>query len=181
MDPSNRRLIILLVLVVLVAIGLLVMKRGQREPAVAATEAQPTPEVRQQQDSPQVEVAPPKQQPSTKVPEVRQPSAPRPEPTQEPPPEPTPQEDTHTRIHVNVSELRTMLNDYQTRTGAFPTTLGALGAAVPKDPWQRDYIYQSPSTRGRESYDLFSAGVDGRPDTPDDDWGEGGTEENPQN
>jgi len=86
---------------------------------------------------------------------------------------PQPQE-LHARVVADVRAFATQLEEYKTAKSAYPTTaqgLGVLGTAH-KDPWDSDYIYQCPSTRNRESYDLFSAGPDHKPDTPDDDWGE---------
>jgi general secretion pathway protein G len=40
--------------------------------------------------------------------------------------------------------------------------------AVPKDPWGNEYIYESPGRHNPSSYDLSSAGPDGRPGTDDD-------------
>ena len=40
---------------------------------------------------------------------------------------------------------------------------------VPTDPWNRPFVYRSPSTRQGHDYDLYSLGADGR---------EGGTGEN---
>jgi type IV secretory pathway VirB10-like protein len=182
MNPSNRRVILLIGLVILFAIGLLVLKRGQRAPEPESpqqpqlTQADtPTP---QTTAAPAAPAAPP--QPAPQRQETRQ----APPPQQDSPqvqvqPEDLPQQtDAHTRIHDDVRGISDQLNEYRNRNGSLPATLGAAGV-IAKDPWQRDYIYQFPSTRGRESYDLFSAGPDGMADTPDDDWGETGTEENP--
>jgi cytoskeletal protein RodZ len=113
---------------------------------------------------------PPQSSPPPRSPE------PRPKPPRQPPePQESPEpQKLHARAVADVRAVTTLLEDYKSLSGAYPTTgqgLGALGAAR-KDPWGNDYIYQYPSTRGRESYDLFSAGPDGQPDTPDDDWGE---------
>jgi len=42
---------------------------------------------------------------------------------------------------------------------------------LPKDPWNNNYIYINPGRKNPSSYDLYSAGPDRAPDTPDDDWG----------
>ena len=142
-------------------------------------------EVQLEQQSPQPEQSPqPQQSPEPqespqpqKSPRPRQ--SPQPQQSQEPqqseesqqPQEP---QELHARAVVDVHAAMTLLEDYKSRNGAYPTTgqaLEALGAAR-KDPWGGDYIYQFPSTRGRESYDFFSAGPDHIPDTADDDWGE---------
>jgi general secretion pathway protein G len=44
---------------------------------------------------------------------------------------------------------------------------------LPKDPWQKDYIYVCPGVKDPSGYDLYSAGPDRKPDTADDDWGGG--------
>jgi len=41
-----------------------------------------------------------------------------------------------------------------------------LAKELPKDPWQRDYIYSFPGMHGE--YDLISVGADGAPGTEDD-------------
>ncbi|MDD5108529.1 MAG: type II secretion system major pseudopilin GspG [Candidatus Omnitrophica bacterium] len=43
----------------------------------------------------------------------------------------------------------------------------------PLDPWGKPYIYKSPGEHNQGSYDLYSAGKDGQPDTADDvvNWG----------
>jgi hypothetical protein len=118
------------------------------------------------------EVEPARQSPQSPQPQQAQ------EPKQSPQPpqssQPKERQEPHARVIADIRAVATLLEDYKSRNGAYPTTgqgLEALGAAR-KDPWEGDYIYQSPSTRGRESYDLFSTGPDGQPDTPDDDWGE---------
>jgi general secretion pathway protein G len=40
--------------------------------------------------------------------------------------------------------------------------------AVPKDPWQHDYFYECPGKHNTTSYDLYSAGPDGRTGSEDD-------------
>jgi len=72
--------------------------------------------------------------------------------------------------------------------GAPPTTEQGLGALVsmptsqpvprrwrrlmtdiPLDPWGQLYYYEFPARRGtKESFDLYSAGPDRKPGTPDD-------------
>ena len=45
---------------------------------------------------------------------------------------------------------------------------------TPMDPWGKAYIYRAPGEHNTDSYDLFSMGSDGKPDTADDvvNWGE---------
>ncbi len=40
--------------------------------------------------------------------------------------------------------------------------------AIPKDPWENDYIYVYPGQANPGSYDLSSPGPDGQPGTEDD-------------
>lgn len=37
-----------------------------------------------------------------------------------------------------------------------------------KDPWGNDYVYIVPGNHYKDSYDIFSAGPDGKPGTEDD-------------
>ncbi len=39
---------------------------------------------------------------------------------------------------------------------------------IPNDPWGQPYIYEYPGRNNPHSYDLYSAGPDGRPGTEDD-------------
>lgn len=39
---------------------------------------------------------------------------------------------------------------------------------IPKDPWGNDYVYECPGKHNPSSYDLMSAGPDGRANTDDD-------------
>ena len=39
---------------------------------------------------------------------------------------------------------------------------------IPADPWQNDYMYDSPGKHNLETYDLSSMGKDGRAGTEDD-------------
>jgi general secretion pathway protein G len=39
---------------------------------------------------------------------------------------------------------------------------------VPKDPWNNDYVYEYPGRRNQNSYDLSSAGPDGKAGGDDD-------------
>lgn len=92
---------------------------------------------------------------------------------------------------TQISQLETAIMGFTTDMGRFPTTgegLNALvqnpdgselwagpylkPAVVPKDPWQRDYIYLFPGNHGNE-FDLYSVGPDGEEGTADDitNWG----------
>ena len=94
------------------------------------------------------------------------------------------------RVQADVQAIKTQLQLYESMNGFFPTTEQGLQALVtqpqndprptrwyqlfkenPKDPWQNYYIYRCPGIKHPDSYDLFSAGPDRKPDTADDDWG----------
>jgi len=88
------------------------------------------------------------------------------------------------RVQADLQAISTQLSVYDSFTGTYPTTEQGLRALVaqpttaplpprwyqlfrevPKDPWGHDYVYKSPAGI---TYDLFSAGPDGVPDTTDD-------------
>jgi general secretion pathway protein G len=96
----------------------------------------------------------------------------------------------HVRISSDVQGINTQLKLYESMNGFFPSTEQGLQALVtqpssdpqptrwyqlykelPKDPWNNTYIYINPGRKNPTGYDLYSAGQDRRPDTPDDDWG----------
>ena len=83
---------------------------------------------------------------------------------------------------AQIELLSSAIEAYRMDNDHFPTTeqgLGALRTApaadprprawrgpylrrdVPQDPWGRPYIYRSPGTVNRESYDLLTLGRDG--------------------
>lgn len=94
-------------------------------------------------------------------------------------------------VKADLQNIKTQLMMYQAMNGFVPTTEQGLQAFVtppstepkpsrwvqlfdhvPKDPWGDDYVYRAPGLKNPNSYDLFSAGPDRKPDTADDDWGE---------
>lgn len=96
----------------------------------------------------------------------------------------------HVRISADLQGINTQLKLYESMNGFMPTTEQGLEALVvqpssdpqptrwyqlykelPKDPWNTEYIYINPGRKNPNSYDLYSAGQDRRPDTADDDWG----------
>jgi general secretion pathway protein G len=96
-----------------------------------------------------------------------------------------------TAVRADIQAIGTQLKLYESMNGFYPTTEQGLQALVtrpdtdpqparwyqlfkdaPKDPWQNNYIYRCPGIKHPDSYDLFSAGPDRKPDTTDDDWGE---------
>jgi general secretion pathway protein G len=95
------------------------------------------------------------------------------------------------RVRADIQAISTQLKLYESMNGFYPTTEQGLKALVtppdsdpkparwyqlfkdvPKDPWQSDYIYICPGIRHPDSFDLYSAGPDRKPDTPDDNWGD---------
>jgi len=94
------------------------------------------------------------------------------------------------RVRADIQAIGTQLKLYESMNGFFPTTEQGLQALVtqpdtdpkpsrwyqlfkemPKDPWNNDYIYLCPGKKNPDSYDLYSAGPDRKPDTTDDNWG----------
>ena len=78
------------------------------------------------------------------------------------------------RIAAEIRMIKSRLESYKASAGAYPSTeqgLAVIGDA-PRDPWENEYIYRYPGKFRRESYDIFSAGRDRKPDTPDDEWGD---------
>ncbi|MBA3832709.1 MAG: type II secretion system major pseudopilin GspG [Chthoniobacterales bacterium] len=93
-------------------------------------------------------------------------------------------------VQADIQSIRTQLKVYESFNGFVPTSEQGLQAlvsrpstdpqpnrwtqlldSVPKDPWHIEYIYVSPGRKNPESYDLYSAGPDRKPDTADDDYG----------
>jgi general secretion pathway protein G len=94
------------------------------------------------------------------------------------------------RTRADIQAINTQLKLYESLNGFVPTTEQGLKALVlqpdtdpkpsrwyqffkevPKDAWQNDYIYLAPGKKNPDSYDLYSAGPDRKPDTADDNWG----------
>jgi general secretion pathway protein G len=85
---------------------------------------------------------------------------------------------------IQIGEFDSALQLYSFDVGRFPLTAeglealvqnpGNLGSwkgpylkkSVPKDPWDKPYVYNSPGTHG--DYDLYSFGADGAEGTDDD-------------
>jgi len=81
---------------------------------------------------------------------------------------------------IQIESLGTSLDTFRLDVGRYPTTQEGLAALrqrpfgidrwdgpylkkdVPKDPWDRPYMYRSPGEGGRP-YDLYSYGADGSP------------------
>jgi general secretion pathway protein G len=90
-------------------------------------------------------------------------------------------------VRADLQSIATQLKLYESLNDTYPTTEQGLRALVqhpttdplprrwyqlyhelPKDPWGHDYIYRYPGSAGAYSYDLYTAGPDGIPDTADD-------------
>jgi general secretion pathway protein G len=89
---------------------------------------------------------------------------------------------------ANVSAFKTALYSYQLESGTLPTTDQGLKALWSKptaepiparwhamfteeqgaDPWGHPYQYRNPGKHNPDSFDVFSYGPDGLPDTADD-------------
>jgi general secretion pathway protein G len=85
---------------------------------------------------------------------------------------------------IQIGELESALQLFSFDVGRFPSSPEGLEAlvqnpgnfsswkgpylkkAVPKDPWDRPYVYHCPGTNG--DYDLYSFGADGTEGTDDD-------------
>jgi general secretion pathway protein G len=95
-----------------------------------------------------------------------------------------------TAVRADMQAIGTQLRLYESMNGFLPTTEQGLQALVvqpqsepkparwyqlfkevPNDPYGTRYIYVCPGIKNPTGYDLYSAGPDRRPDTPDDDWG----------
>jgi len=91
------------------------------------------------------------------------------------------------RVKADIDGITTQLKLYQAQNGFLPTTEQGLQALVtrpdtdpkptqwhqcmdkmPMDPWQMPYIYENPGKHNPNSFDLYSAGPDRKPNTPDD-------------
>ena len=91
------------------------------------------------------------------------------------------------RAQADIRAIGTQLTVYQAQNGFLPTTEQGLQALVskpetepkprswrqymkeiPEDSWKNPYFYVQPGRHNPDSYDLFSAGKDRKPDTEDD-------------
>ena len=91
------------------------------------------------------------------------------------------------RAMADIRSIGTQLTVYQAQNGFLPSTEQGLKALVvkpdsepkprswrqymtevPEDAWKQPYFYLQPGKRNPNSYDLFSAGKDRKPDTSDD-------------
>ncbi|MDR1789096.1 MAG: type II secretion system major pseudopilin GspG [Opitutaceae bacterium] len=88
-------------------------------------------------------------------------------------------------LFVNQS-IKPAMTQYRIQMGDYPSTAEGLQALIsapagkeaswsgpyleklPLDPWKQPYVYQSPGTHNKNSYDLFSKGPDKTEGTADD-------------
>jgi len=72
------------------------------------------------------------------------------------------------------------VEQYKLKNGRYPTSVQGLDALVnppqgtpvmdrlPRDPWGKAYVYRMPGVVNVDSFDVVSAGPDGKPWTEDD-------------
>ncbi len=91
-----------------------------------------------------------------------------------------------TRVESDIKTISTQIKTYEMSNYAPPTTEQGLLALVepptaapeprrwkklleelPKDPWNRDYVYRFPGIKNPAGFDLFSLGADGVESTDD--------------
>lgn len=92
-----------------------------------------------------------------------------------------------TRVRSDIHSISTQLKIYQAQNGFLPSSDQGLQALVkeptsnprpkqwrqyfeklPSDPWGNPYHYVAPGKHNPNSFDLYSAGNDLKPNTPDD-------------
>ena len=92
-----------------------------------------------------------------------------------------------TKAQADIDTFRALLSTYHLNTGRYPTTDQGLDALVNRptkdpvparwtavltspilDPWDHPYQYLIPGKHNPGSFDIFSMGPDGLPDTADD-------------
>lgn len=93
------------------------------------------------------------------------------------------------RVDADIATFTTMLDMYQLDNGMYPTTEQGLKALyekpssapvpanwakggyiknAPIDPWKGEYKYRYPGQFKKDSYDIWSMGLDGKDGTEDD-------------
>ncbi|AYQ56478.1 General secretion pathway protein G [Bathymodiolus thermophilus thioautotrophic gill symbiont] len=72
------------------------------------------------------------------------------------------------KAHHDIKTLSSTLSLYKLDKFSYPSSNQGLSVLVgdyldklPKDPWNREYLYLSPGTHGVKSFDLYSYGADG--------------------
>ncbi len=92
-----------------------------------------------------------------------------------------------TKVQADILTFKAELAAYQLGNGTLPTTDQGIKVLWVKpttepvpprwhaelddevlDPWGHQYIFRIPGKHNPDSYDIFSAGADGQPDTDDD-------------
>ena len=88
-----------------------------------------------------------------------------------------------TAAKADISSVEMALDSFEVDNGFYPKSLNDLNdqpanapgwkgpylkKGVPPDPWGNNYVYENPGKHGNSSYDLMSAGPDGRSGTDDD-------------
>jgi general secretion pathway protein G len=90
-----------------------------------------------------------------------------------------------TAAETQIANFGTALDAFEVDNGYYPKGKNGLGdlkdaprdaqnwkgpylKSIPDDPWKRPYVYQAPGKHNPTSYDLSSAGPDGRDNTEDD-------------
>ena len=90
------------------------------------------------------------------------------------------------RARGDIEQFKVGLVGYNGGSGTFPTTEQGLKALLIKpegvrnwrqqldspsqliDPWNKEYLYVQPGVHNPKSFDIFSCGPDGLPNTADD-------------
>ncbi len=72
------------------------------------------------------------------------------------------------KAKADISSISTALHAYNMVEGKYPSSLNALMEgndpymeSIPKDPWGREYQYNTPSSKKGLRFDLYSLGEDG--------------------
>jgi len=90
-----------------------------------------------------------------------------------------------TAAQTQISSFSTALDAYEVDNGSYPQGKSGLNSLVvapsgmtswkgpyvkdiPVDPWNHPYVYECPGRHNASSYDLYSAGPDGRAGNDDD-------------
>ncbi|MBU6409807.1 MAG: type II secretion system major pseudopilin GspG [Verrucomicrobia bacterium] len=87
-----------------------------------------------------------------------------------------------TAARADISSIKTALDAFEVDNGYYPKTLqgliqqpsntknwhGPYLDSIPQDPWGNPYSYEYPGKHNPNSFDLWSAGPDGKSGTQDD-------------
>ncbi len=81
------------------------------------------------------------------------------------------------KARLDIKGFESGLDLYKLKKGKYPSTAEGLGVlysegmlkgSLPKDPWDKDYVYIAPGQKNPKSYDITSYGPDGNPGGGDD-------------